>query len=384
MESGMKKFGTVLLLILALGFAWMLYSYLSYRSNNAVSDAAFVKSDAIYTLGFKVGGKIDHMLFTEGQKVSKERTIATIDPTDYQITKERLEHSIKALEANLGALREKRKRIFAELGIKTDISKNNISVGDEKEKALRFKIRAMQAQLQKAQRDRARYRKLLTQKLISKADFEKADTAYKTLHDQIDAAQKELDSYIKSLHNVHSSYKLSELEATQIKELDLSIKSLEEQIKANRKNLEAVTNKIRYCTLKSPIDGVIAKRFVNKGRVVSKGAPIYSVVDPNNKHVEVLLSEKKLHGVKPGNSVTITTEALHKRELKGVVESILPTSASTFSLVPRDIASGEFTKLDQRFVVRIAFKESEDLLRHILIGMGATVAIKRTADDNGK
>ncbi len=379
----MKKIGTVLLLILALGFAWMLYSYLSYRSNNAVSDAAFVKSDAIYTLGFKVGGKIDHMFFTEGQKVAEDATIATIDPQDFIITKERLEHTVKALQANHEALLQKRKRIFAELGIKTDISKNNIGVSGEKQKALTFQIKALEAKLHKVAKDRNRYRKLVAQKLVSEADFEKIDTEYNTLRDNLNAAKKELDSYTKSIHNVRYSYKLSELEATQIKELDLSVKALEEQIKANQKSLEGIENKIRYCTLKSPVNGVIAKRFVNQGRVVSKGTPVYSVVDPHHKHVEVLLSEKKLHGVKPGNPVTITTEALHEKKLKGIVESISPTSASTFSLVPRDIASGEFTKLDQRFIVRIAFKEPEDVLRHVYIGMGATVAIKRVTLGSG-
>ena len=59
----------------------------------------------------------------------------------------------------------------------------------------------------------------------------------------------------------------------------------------------------------------------------------------------------------------------------GIVEAILPASLATFSLVPRDIASGEFTKLDQRFNVRIKLLNIDNDLK---VGMGATVAIKRT------
>ena len=376
----MKRIGTILLLILAIGFAYMLYDYLSYRHNNAVSDAAFVKSDAIYTLGFKVGGKIDAMHAKEGEKVAKGATLATIDATDYRLARARLTHAIRAQKAQRDALKLKRERIFRQLGIRTDISRNNIGVSDEKLAALKSKIEAGKTRLAKLAKDRMRYRKLLAQKLISQTDYEKIDTAYRALRDEIDAAQKELDSYARSTHNVRSAYRLSELEARRVKELDLSITAFEEQIAADRKNLESVENKIAYCTLKSPVDGVVAKRFVNRGRVVAKGTPVYSVVDTRHKHVEVLLSEKKLHGVAPGNRVTVTTEALGEKKLKGVVESILPTSASTFSLVPRDIASGEFTKLDQRFVVRIDFQEPEKVLRHVLIGMGATVAIERTDD----
>ena len=372
-----KRIGTVILLLLALGFAWMLYSYLSYRHHNAVSDAAFVRSDALYTLSFKVGGKVDAVHFKEGDHVGKGATLATIDPTDFQIEKERTEHSIEAMHAKHEALLQKRKRLFHELGIRTDISKNNIGVSDEKRKALLLKIDAGKTRLAKLEKDRKRFQQLLKQNLVSKSDYEKVDTAYTAGKRELDAARKELDSYTRSTQNVTYAYRLSELEQTRIKELDFSLRALEADIKAAKNNLEAITRKIAYCTLHSPVDGRIAKRFVNLGRVVTKGAPVYSVVDTRNKHVEVLLSEKKLHGVQPGNRVKITLEALPGKEYKGVIESILPTSAATFSLVPRDIASGEFTKLDQRFIVRIRFDESEDRLKEVLVGMGASVGIER-------
>ncbi len=376
----MKKVGSIFLLILVVGFIYILYDYLSYRHQNAVSDAAFVKSDAIYTLGFKVAGKIDHMPYVQGQKVIKDTILATIDPTDFILQEEALSHAIKAIEAKKDALIQKKIRLFKELGIKSNISKNNIDVSDEKLRALHLKLNAAKKDLDKLSKDHKRYASLLKQKLISKADFEKIDTKYKVLKDQIAASKKELDSVKKSIKNVTSTYHISELEKAQIKEIELSITSLDEEIVSNKKKLESLKKKTIYCTLRSPIDGIIAKRFVNQGRVISKGTPVYSIVDTHNKHVEVLLSEKKLEGIHPKNPVTITTQALNGKELKGTVESISPTSASTFSLVPRDIASGEFTKLDQRFIVRIKFDEPADVLNHVYIGMGATVAIKRKGD----
>ena len=49
----------------------------------------------------------------------------------------------------------------------------------------------------------------------------------------------------------------------------------------------------------------------------------------------------------------------------------MPVSASTFSLVPRDIASGEFTKLDQRFIVKIKIPYNPK----VRIGMSGEVKI---------
>jgi len=68
-------------------------------------------------------------------------------------------------------------------------------------------------------------------------------------------------------------------------------------------------------------------------------------------------------------------DAFEGRTYHGKVESILPASAATFSLVPRDIASGEFTKLAQRFIVRVSIDNPTKDLR---VGMGASVAIKKT------
>jgi len=167
--------------------------------------------------------------------------------------------------------------------------------------------------------------------------------------------------------------KISKVNEKQIKELGKSIDAMKQEQKALDVAILEINKKIEYTTLIAPYDGIIAKKFFDAPKVVSKGAPVYALSDPKALYCEVLLSEKKLHGVKPGNRVKITVDALEGKAYKGRVESIAPTSASTFSLVPRDIASGEFTKLDQRFSLRIKLDNIEGLRA----GMGATVAIER-------
>ncbi|MEJ2033957.1 MAG: hypothetical protein P8Y63_13185, partial [Deltaproteobacteria bacterium] len=60
---------------------------------------------------------------------------------------------------------------------------------------------------------------------------------------------------------------------------------------------------------------------------------------------------------------------------------VLPTSAATFAMAPRDISAGEFTKVAQRIPVRIAITKGDiSLLR---IGMGGEVEIKRMEASTG-
>jgi len=62
------------------------------------------------------------------------------------------------------------------------------------------------------------------------------------------------------------------------------------------------------------------------------------------------------------------------KDFDGVVSKILPASAATFALVPRDISSGEFTKLAQRFYVRIRFNK---LPKDVKVGMSGEVKIEK-------
>ncbi|WP_456427810.1 hypothetical protein, partial [Nitratifractor sp.] len=56
-----KRVGSIVLL-LVVGLLLVLgYRYIHYRMVNAVSDAAFIKSDRLPFLSFKVGGKVVEM-----------------------------------------------------------------------------------------------------------------------------------------------------------------------------------------------------------------------------------------------------------------------------------------------------------------------------------
>ncbi len=369
----MKRIGTFIILILIAVFAYMGYDYLNYRSDNAVSDAAFIKSDSLTILSFKLPGKIIHMSKKEGDSIKRGEILAKLDDKDYQVAKNKVKNSLISLEKNIEALKSKLQRVTKELDLQVKIAKNNIELYKKKIEALKLQIKANETKLKKLEIDSKRYKNMLKQNLISKNSYEKISTSKNSLKDMIKAQKKELDSLIINLKNVKDNLSLSIVKKEQTKEIQKSIEALNAKRDALRDDLKNIENKISYCTIKSPINGKIAKKFVSEDSVVDSGYPVYSVLDPKDLHVEVLLSEKKLHGVKVGNSVLIKVDAIKDKEFHGKVSSILPASASTFSLVPRDIASGEFTKLDQRFVVRISLKQKDGLL----VGMSANIAIKR-------
>ncbi|NOX14764.1 MAG: HlyD family efflux transporter periplasmic adaptor subunit [Epsilonproteobacteria bacterium] len=370
----MKKVGTIIILLLIVVFGYSGFVYLDYRHNNAVSDAAFVKSDSITILSFKVAGKVIMMSKNEGQSVKKGEILAKIDDVDFINAKNQISNTIKATIKSKESLEIKLQRISNELNLNEKIAKNNISSYKQKMQAVYLSINANKTKLKKLSIDEVRYKKMLEKKLISKNIYEKISTSKNALNDMILSQEKTYDATKSNLKNVKNFLKLSIVKKMQTKEIQKSIESLALKIKSMQDRLQEIKNKISYCKIYAPFDGKIAKKFINQDRIISIGYPVYSLVNPKDLHIEVLLSEKKLNGVKVGNDVTIKIDALENKKFRGKVQSILPTSASTFSLVPRDIASGEFTKLDQRFTIRVSLDDTKGLLT----GMSANIAIKRT------
>ncbi len=369
----LKRIFLVIIVALVLFFGYEGYNYLHFREKNAVSDAGFVKSDSLSILNFKVDGKVVKLNKIEGESVKKGEVLATIDDNDFLVKKVEIEKTILSLKEQIASLKIKKERVKDEVGISKRVAQNSIKAYKKKLSSLKYMIDSNGVKLSQVKRDLKRYKKLIDKKLISKDKFEQLQTKKRSLQSALNAQSKEYQSALQNLKNVEEKLNLAKAKELNIPELEKSISALNFKKEALEQKLKEINNQISYCTLYAPYNGVIAKRFVNNKRVVEAGYPIYSIVDPNDIYAEVLLSEKKLKGVKKGCKVVLEADAIPKKKFKGIVESILPTSASTFSLVPRDIASGEFTKLDQRFVVRIKLLDKEGLR----VGMSLNVAIKR-------
>lgn len=368
-----KKIGTLIILGLIALFLYQGIRYFYYHSQNAVTDAAFIKSDRLATLSFNISGNIISLLKKENETVKKGELLGIIDPIDLSTAKEELNHRIQSMDAQIQTLVLQRNRLSPTLNLQTSIAAKEMESADSETTALKHQIKAAQERAKKLSLDEKRYAAMLESRLIAVSDYE-------AIHLQSVIAQQEsasLEAKLSSLRATHSKAKntlsLSSLNEKQTSELDQQILSMSGQKKALESSLRDLENKVGYTRLYAPFDGVIAKKFVNAPSISKQGSPIYALTDPRALYVEVLLSEKELHGVKVGNKAVVRTEGVPDTQYDARVESISATSASTFSLVPRDIASGEFTKLDQRFIVRLTLENIHDLRA----GMGASVAIAR-------
>lgn len=146
--------------------------------------------------------------------------------------------------------------------------------------------------------------------------------------------------------------------------------------------LGVIETNLQNGVIVSSMDGVIAKRWVLAGDVVQPGQPIYTIYDTKNIWITAQLEETKISGIRPGSYVEIDVDAYPDQKFYGKVFQIGSNTASQFSLIPPNNASGNFTKVTQRVPVKISIdgmtKDSKPAIGKFppLPGMSVEVRIK--------
>jgi membrane fusion protein, multidrug efflux system len=132
-------------------------------------------------------------------------------------------------------------------------------------------------------------------------------------------------------------------------DLDRRTKAAEARVEEARLNLE-------YSSVRAPSDGVIARRSVDIGTYIPVGTAVLGFVPSNERWVDANFKETQLSSIVPGRPARVTVDAIPGKTYDAIIESISPATGATFTLLPPDNATGNFTKVTQRVPVRIRLK----------------------------
>jgi len=368
-----KKIALFTFILLILIGVYGLYKYIVFNKNYASSNAVFVKSDSLTYLSFKLPGKIEKIYVNEGDKIKKRQLLTKLETNELEIQKKELLANINALKDKIKATKIQKEKLTNDIDTNLKLLENEKDKLQKNIESMAFSIDAMRYKLKKLKSDYQKFKRLYLQHKVSKEKYENVKVAFYSLKDQISAQERKFDALLLNNKTIDLKIQLNENNKKELKRLQKSIDAMNNQLKALNEKLSLINQNIKNSYIYSPIDGVVAKKFANNDEVIDAGMKVLSVVNPKDLYVLDLLEETKLKGIKPGCKATIHIDALD-RDYEGTVSEILPASAATFALVPRDISSGEFTKLAQRFYVRIKFDKVPD---DVLVGMSGEVMIEK-------
>jgi membrane fusion protein (multidrug efflux system) len=306
------------------------YWYRDY-SKYITSDDAHIDADNI-TISSKILGRISAIYAQEGDIVKKGKLLAEIDSSDLIAQKN------QALALRAQAIANKSQ---------AEIKYNS----DQKS------LKVVEINLERASEDMERASKQAAGGVITEEQFDHIKKAYEAAAAQLDAS--------KALLTVSRS---------QINSASAAVETTDAQINV----LETL---LKNTKLYSPSDGVISKRWLLPGDIIQPSQSVFTLTNDFDKWVVAYLEETKISGIYPGQKVRFTIDAFPHIKFYGKIFLVGSSTASVFSLIPANNASGNFTKVTQRISVRISIDSIEngkDIGSYnILSGMSAVVKITR-------
>jgi len=133
----------------------------------------------------------------------------------------------------------------------------------------------------------------------------------------------------------------------------------------------------------APRDGHVGEVGARLGQYVSAGSQLTTLV-PHDVWIVANFKETQLDGMKPGQPVQFTVDALGGATLKGHIERFSPATGSEFSVIKTDNATGNFTKIAQRVATRIRIDAEQELLMRLSPGMSVIVRVDKDSAPDEK
>ena len=316
----------VIILVLGGGIVW----YIDY-SKFIKSDDAHLDADLV-GVSPKILGRISQLFVDEGDSVKQGELLAVLDSTDMVAQKNQAISGKMLAEASVVQARAK---------YQFDLQNNKV----------------LEIAQSKAQEDFDRAKSQFEGSVITKEQFDHAGKALETAKAQLNAARSQV--------NVSNA---------QIQSAEAAVESAQAQI-------NTISTQLNNTRLFSPCTGIVGKRWLLVGDIAQPGQSIFTLVNGKKLWVSVFLEETKLEDLRLGQPVLFTLDTYPDATFTGKIFTIGSNTASQFSLIPANNASGNFTKVTQRVQLKISIDGMTDGKKlsdyRILSGMSAIVKIIR-------
>ena len=259
---------------------------------------------ALHTVevGSQVSGYIEEVLVDDNAEVEKGQVLARIDPSLYagqvaevQARLEKAKVECREMDAAIRAARASLKSAEAQRSV-------------------------AQAVLDDALRNYSRYDALAGKQAMAGAER--------------DAALARRD---QALGNRQMAEARIEAARAQLAGTLAKKKVVSANVDERRAGLDLARIKLDYCTIRSPINGVVIRRDVNQGQSVSATlhAPVFFEIaeDLTRMQVEVDVSEADVGRIRAGQAVEFTVDAYADRRFTATVRQIFNTATSIQNVV---------------------------------------------------
>jgi len=352
--------GLIAALVIVGGGYWYVTHHGLENTDNAQIDGEVVAVPA------RMGGVVTKILFAENQRVKTGDLLAELDAAPAQARLAEAEANVFAAQAQADAAdataRVSETNAIGDKSV-ADASLITAAVGaassSDQIKEAAAQLESSQSSLAQAQIDNQRAKSLLSTGAISQAESDRADTQLKVAQSSVDVARARLTSFKSSAAQAQSRVveakakaKISNDVATQIQLAQARAKAAHAQVDTAKAARDLAALDLSYTKIVAPSDGIVSKKSINVGQMLSPGQSIVQLVT-DKLWVTGNFKETQVAKMRVGQSASVEVDAFGGVPIEGEVESFSGATGAKFTLLPPDNATGNFTKVVQRLPVRV-------------------------------
>jgi membrane fusion protein (multidrug efflux system) len=310
------------------------------------TDDAYVKADTS-VLSTKIAGLVTETPVLNNTPVKAGDVILKLDDTDYQLA-------------------------LASAKAKIETQKAAIATIEQQKAAQDAQVAAAEAQLSSAKAvelNAAQTQQRVSQMVKSNAGTQQA----------LDDANRARDTAAAGVTVAQANIAAAK---AQIGILDANENQAQSALAELAVARQKAEHDLSFALIKAPFDGVVANRAVAPGEFVQPGTNLMALVPVEHSFITANFKETQLAELHPGQKVFITVDSYKGETFEGKLASLSPASGAEFSLLPPDNATGNFTKITQRFPVKVLLPT--EVSKRLRPGMSVSVSIDTRDSGTGQ
>lgn len=280
------------------------------------------------SVGFKIPGRVEKVFFSEGERVSKGQTLALLEASELRHALEQSKVGLEEAEIRVAQLKK--------------------GARPQEIEQARANVLAIQAELERLKKDHDRALRLLREGAVSASYFDSIRSAY-------EAKQALLKSAKEQLNLIEEGPREEE------------IRIAEKRVEQARLSVKMAEERLENACLRSPITGVIFRKNVEEGEVVTAFTPVFTIGDLERPWIKVYVPEEKLGLLRLGQRALVSVDTFKGKFYEGRVSYISEEAEFT----PKTVQTKE-ERVKLVYAVKVSVKNQNGELKP---GMPADVKI---------
>ncbi|MBS2023215.1 MAG: HlyD family secretion protein [Deltaproteobacteria bacterium] len=366
-----KVFGGLLAVAVVVGGLMWVVGHGKESTDDAQVEGRIVNVSA------RVAGQVAHVLVKDNQLVNAGDILVELDRNDLEARLDAAKADVLAARASLEAAQAQLHltQVTASANLRQasggltqassglEASKNAVEQG-------RADVINAEATARLAEQDLVRAKELFANNTIPQSELDLRTTRAEQARAQLAVSKARLAGAEAQLGSSSGGVTVASgrLSAAQTAPQQVAVaKAAVDAAAAKVKQAEAAERiaslNASYADVRAAVRGVVSRRTVEVGQLVSPERPLMALVPPDDLWVVANFKEEQAAKMKPGQRAFVKFDAFGSREFEGKVDSVASATGARFSLLPPDNSSGNFIKVVQRVPVLIRLDKLEGGLR---------------------